>query len=129
MHAKQTINRTIVEAAINISASIILVQFWGIYGVLCGTVIALLYRTNDIVIYANKRILLRGPWKEYLIYLVNYAAFFLIVYVNPYVSVKADTYWNLILAAIPVSIGIILIYALVNYVLFCCIKVCKRREN
>lgn len=129
MHAKQTINRTIVEAIINFVASIILVQFWGIYGVLCGTVIALLYRTNDIVLYANKRILLRSPWKEYLIYLGNYAAFFLIVYANSYVSVKADTYWNLILTAIPVSIGIMLIYALVNFIPFCCIKLCKRREN
>lgn len=129
IHAKQTINRTIVESAINFIASIILVQFWGIYGVLCGTVIALLYRTNDIIIYANKRILMRIPWKEYIIYLGNCAAFFLIVYANTYVSVQADTYWNLILAAIPVSIGIILIYALVNFVLFCCMKVCKRQKK
>lgn len=129
MHAKQTINRTIVEASINLIASIVFVQFWGIYGVLFGTVIALLYRTNDIIIYANKRILSRSPWKEYFIYLGNCAVFFLIVYANSYVSMKEDTYWDLILAGLPVSIGIILIYALVNFVIFCCLKVCKRRES
>ena len=128
MHAKQTINRTVTEAIINLSASLILVQFWGIYGVLCGTIIALLYRTNDIVIYANKRILLRSPWKEYILYLGNFAVFSFIVYANSCVSVKLDTYWNLILAAIPISIGIFLVYALVNWVLFRCLKVCAKRE-
>ena len=129
MHAKQTINRTIAEAIINLSASLILVQCWGIYGVLFGTVIALLYRTNDIVIYANKRILFRSPWKEYLLYLGNCVVFAFVVYANSCASFMLDTYWKLILAAIPISIGIVLVYALVNLVLFRCLKACKKRVN
>lgn len=70
-HAKATQTRSIIEAAINLSASIILVNLIGIYGVLLGTVIALLYRSNDIIIYANKRILKRSPfctYKKMLVY-------------------------------------------------------------
>lgn len=57
-----TKNRTIIESVINIIISLVAVQFWGIHGVLLGTIVALLYRTIDIIIYSNKYILQR-PWE------------------------------------------------------------------
>lgn len=74
-HAKATQNRSVLEAVINLAASIVLVNLIGIYGVLIGTIIALLYRTNDIIIYANRKILNRSPWKTYKKVLMNLSAF------------------------------------------------------
>ena len=79
-HMKKTVPRTIIESAINLSASLILVNHIGIYGVLIGTILALVYRTNDIIIYSNKRILKRSPIKTYKTIVVNSALFCIIVY-------------------------------------------------
>ncbi len=78
-HAKATQWRSAAEAVINLTSSIILVQWIGIYGVLLGTIIALLYRTNDIIIYANKKILKRSPVKTYGKLILNFSVFGVII--------------------------------------------------
>jgi len=70
-HFKLTTTRTIAESIINLTVSLVAVRFWGIYGVLMGTVVALLYRTNDIIIYSNVRLIGRSPLKTYSIHLLN----------------------------------------------------------
>ena len=76
-HFKETQWRSVLESAINLSTSLVLVvvfeKLWGlgIYGVLIGTIAALLYRTNDILIYTNKRILGRSPLGIYKTCLIN----------------------------------------------------------
>ena len=77
-HFKLTTPQTIIETIINLIVSIIGVFIWGIYGVLLGTIIALLYRTNDVIIYSNVKLLNRSPLKTYLIYCVNIMVFFLL---------------------------------------------------
>lgn len=64
-HFKQTQWRSVLESVINLTVSLIMVYKFGIYGVLTGTIVALLYRTNDVIIYANWNILGRKPWKTY----------------------------------------------------------------
>ncbi len=70
-HFKQTQWRSVLESAINLTVSLVLVYLIGIYGVLLGTIAALLYRTNDIILYANLKILGRKPWKTYRRWLQN----------------------------------------------------------
>ncbi len=72
-HFKETLPQTIIETVINIGVSILLMKKYGMYGVLIGTIVALLYRTNDIIIYTNKKILKRNAIKTYLIYATNFA--------------------------------------------------------
>ena len=74
-HAKATKNRALFEAILNLSVSILLVNVIGIYGVLIGTVIALFYRTNDIILYANRKILMRSAKKTYLKFAANIGVF------------------------------------------------------
>lgn len=74
-HAKETQRRSIIEAGLNLGSSLILVNVIGIYGVLCGTIIALLYRVNDVFIYANHKILHRGAFVTYRKMLINLAVF------------------------------------------------------
>ncbi len=56
-HFKQTKNRAIAEAAINLSASLFFVQIFGMEGVLIGALCSYLYRTTDIIFYASRKIL------------------------------------------------------------------------
>ncbi len=114
LHAKQTISRTITESVINLTASLILVQFMGIYGVLCGTILALLYRVNDMIIYSNKRILKRSPLKEYKLYLANFAVFGIFAFVSRQITIVADSYFHLILIAVAVTTVVAIAYLLVN---------------
>ena len=70
-HFKQMRWRAILEAAINLMVSVVLVYFMGIYGVLLGTIAAFLWRANDIILYANKVILNRSAWKTYRRWIIN----------------------------------------------------------
>lgn len=76
-HYSNTVRQTITESVINLTVSLVGVYFLGIYGVLLGTIAAMLYRTNDIIIYANRKLLHRSPWHSYSIYLVNIVLFLL----------------------------------------------------
>lgn len=63
--AKQNMVPTVVEAVLNLGVSLVLVNFLGMYGVLIGTVVALLFRTNQTIIYTNRFILGRSSWYTY----------------------------------------------------------------
>lgn len=71
---KQTRNRAIIEAVINLTISLALVKTYGIIGVLTGTLCSYLYRTTDFIIYASQKILLRNPLITFLKLLKNFIA-------------------------------------------------------
>lgn len=100
-HFKQTQWRSVLEAIINITVSLIGVHFCGIYGVLIGTIAALLYRTNDMIIYANKKVLHRTPWTTYRRWLVNLALFVSVTLISKlfFAHIALDTYPRIILWA------------------------------
>ena len=54
---KETQYRALAEVCINIVVSILLIRKYQIYGVLLGTIAALLYRTFDVMIFTRKYIL------------------------------------------------------------------------
>ena len=110
-HFKLTQSRCIAEAVINLVVSIACVIKFGIYGVLFGTIASLLYRANDMIIYANKRILNRSPWVTYKRWIILFAIFALvIVFSNRFVNINVDNYLALILYAA--------IYTMVIFVLY-----------
>lgn len=99
-HAKNTQNRSIIEMVLNIVFSLILVYFFDIYGVLLGTVIALIYRMNDIIIYANKKILMRSPAKTYLTLGIYFALFFASVLLANKMQWSINSYMTFVLYGI-----------------------------
>ena len=116
-HFRLTQWRSILESTINIVASLACVFKFGIYGVLLGTIAALLYRTNDMIIYANKKILHRSPWKTYRRWLVNLALFIMVTMLSKLVfsHIALDTYPRIILwAAIACVIVIPLFFAVAS---------------
>ena len=116
-HFRQTQWRSVLEAVINITVSMIGVYFYGIYGVLLGTIAALLYRTNDMIIYANKKILHRSPWKTYRRWLVNLALFIVLTGLSKliFAHIALDTYPRIILwAAITCIVVIPMFFAMAS---------------
>lgn len=115
-HFKLTQNRAIIEAIINITVSIVCVIFLGIYGVLIGTIVALLYRANDMIIYANSKILNRSNWHTYkwwtlgiLLFSVFYVAYY-------FINLTIESFLIFFVVAVLVTIVVVLIYLTVIYV-------------
>lgn len=102
--------RAILETTINLIVSFVCVFKFGIYGVLIGTVIALLYRSNDIIIFANKKVLKRSPWPTYRKWIENCILFIIVVIVFLKLPMNLDNYIMLIMNTIWVSIVIIIIF-------------------
>lgn len=109
-HFKLTQGRSIAETVINLVVSIIAVQSWGIYGVLLGTIVALLYRTNDMIWYANKRILHRNPWRVYRRWGIDIALFVGILFVNRCIVVQLNSYISIFAFFIPYTVTVITVY-------------------
>lgn len=59
-HYKETQSSAILEAGINVVVSVILVNWFGLYGVAIGTLIAMLYRSCYLAYYLSKAILYRS---------------------------------------------------------------------
>ncbi len=116
-HARNTQNRSLIEMMINIAASVILVYYFGIYGALMGTIIALLYRMNDILIYTNKKILNRSSFKTYLGLLVFFSMFFILAYFSNMMPWNIDSYADFILCGMATFATMFLIYFAVILIL------------
>lgn len=109
-HFKKTQNRAILESVINIVISLIAVNFLGIYGVLLGTIAALLYRSNDIIIYSRKKILNNSVWKTYKKWIVNLLIFVAILSCNQFINIELNSYKSMIIFCIPYAIFTLIIF-------------------
>ncbi|MGO5464180.1 hypothetical protein ACTQX3_02800 [Catenibacterium mitsuokai] len=111
-HFKLTQDRSIIESAINVVVSLVGVVKFGIYGVLLGTIAALLYRTNDMILYSSKRLLKRSPSKTYLKWGTNLVLYitFIIIFNKILLKITLDNYLILILSAGLVSIIVIFVF-------------------
>lgn len=120
-HAKQTLNRSMIEAAINLVVSIVAVQYLGMYGVLLGTIAALLYRSNDVILYANHRILRRSALREYALYGANALVFSGCVILCSKITLSIGSYLQWFGYAVVVGIAVFAVYALIDAVIFRCL--------
>ena len=115
-HFEDTKWRSIVESCINLSVSIVCVIHFGIYGVLFGTIAALLYRTNDMIIYAAG-ILHRSCWVTYKRWLVNLGVFFAVSFALDLFTIHAENYLTLLIYASGVSCFVIIAFIISNTIL------------
>lgn len=105
---KETQKGTIIEAVVNIVASIPLYFILGIRGLLIGTCLAMLYRAIDIIIYSYKNIVFKkliSILKLIIIYLIFGVTF--VFMINRYLNY------------IPISWIEFVIYAMIVFVLGC----------
>lgn len=114
---KQTWKRSLLESSINIIVSLIFIRKYGIYGVLIGTIAALLYRTNDIIIYSNLKILNRSVWSTYRKWLTNILTLFMIVYIKSKIIITCKNYLQFFKIAIELVIILIPTYVIINSII------------
>lgn len=121
-HYRKTQWRAVVETIINLTASVVfalLFKPWFgeigvLYGVLTGTICALLYRTLDIVIYANKRILHRTPWQTLGIMGQNLLIFCGMICLFNLFTIRIDNYGQFILHGCWITAGMLTVYCTVH---------------
>ncbi|QSF45360.1 lipopolysaccharide biosynthesis protein [Paenibacillus tianjinensis] len=113
-HFRNTQFRSILESAINLGASVIFVIFFGIYGVLMGTIAALLYRSIDIIVYASRVLLERSPWVTFRRWLTNVVVFAAIVAAANLIDIKMTSYTAVILWSVLLGVIILPLYFLVG---------------
>lgn len=112
-HFKQMQWRAVAESVINLTVSVILVLKLGIYGVLIGTIIAYIYRTNDIIIYANKQVLCRSCWNTYKKVIINMCCFAMIAIIFRTIDLTANSFLDFFIMGIPCGLLICMGYLLV----------------
>lgn len=117
-HFKLTMPQTVAETVINLTVSLIAVWWFGIYGVLLGTVVALLYRTTDVIIYTNSRILKRSCLKTLSIYLVCFADVALILLADKLICPTLDNYFKLAVAGVIMLSSCLLIFGASQAIVF-----------
>ena len=111
-HFKNTLKQTIIESAINLIASIVFLQLFGVYGVLMGTIAALLYRMIDMVVYANKKLLNRSSFITFRRWLIDVAVAAIIIFVFSRIPFEFNSYLQIILIAVITGVVITAIYLL-----------------
>ncbi|MBI0577953.1 sugar isomerase [Neobacillus cucumis] len=98
-HFKETQWRALLETTLNLVFSMIFVKIYGIYGVLFGTIIALLYRTIDMVIYSNQYILKKSiimQFRRILLFVISGISLSIIF---KYLNLSTHNYFDFSLAA------------------------------
>lgn len=116
-HFEKTKHHAVMEMVINIVVSIVGVYKFGIYGVLCGTIAALLFRTNIMITYAAKNILHRKPYYTYRRWFINFMLFCVVSLFCSMIPFKLGSYLLIILNAIVVSVAVILLFFVVNSII------------
>ncbi|MEE0945331.1 MAG: sugar isomerase [Acutalibacteraceae bacterium] len=115
---EETRSHAIFEMIINITVSVLAIIKWGICGAIIGTIVALIYRGVVIIYYANKKILERGVFNTYKLWLVNGAVFAFIMAVFFVDSFSGLSFGNLLIKGIIHTLWIVPLYIAVNFVFF-----------
>lgn len=115
---KETQWRAVFEAVINISLSIILIQYLGIYGVLIGTIASFIYRTTDIICFSNRIILRQSPKRTFVRSIRVFFTVIISVYLfNVFLSITITNWFNWITIALLVGV-FSLISSIVTSIIF-----------
>lgn len=112
-HFEQTKWRAVLEASINITVSLVAIHYLGIYGALIGTVVALLYRANDMIIYAN-RLINRSPLITYKRWIINMIVFAATTYASKLILPEMSTLLQVIIYGVAACVIIIPLFLIVD---------------
>lgn len=119
-HVKQTTSHVVMEAIINLVVSILLVRKIGIYGVLLGTIFAVLFRVIISSFYSEREILHRKVINGYKHAIVNGVIFIslFLIYKMCRISIVINSYMDFVLIGVIILLIVALIYAALNILIF-----------
>lgn len=110
-HFKNTQWRAVTEMCINLSVTVLGIWKFGIYGALLGTIVASLYRTNDMILYVYRHLLPGSPWQTYKRWLASILIFTGVVFFVPNDLAILNSYPRIILAGIVTGLCSLIIYS------------------
>lgn len=109
----------VIESVINLLISLLLVVPLGMYGVLIGTIAALLYRTNDMILYASHKLLHAPARHTYRKFLCNGVLFVLLWSSAKALPLPLNSYPALLLSAAVFCIFSLLLFTVLGSALDC----------
>lgn len=109
-----TKNQAIIEMSINIVVSVLATFKFGVMGCLIGTVAALLYRNNALIIYASKNITEKSPLHNYKRIVINAVTAVAVILFLGTESCDAVGYFYVIFRAAINALWILGLFVLVN---------------
>ena len=115
---EETRSHAIWEMIINIAVSIVSILKWGICGAIIGTIVALLYRGAMMIYYSNKKVLGRGMFHTYKLWIVNGAVFATLMAIFFVDSFSGLSFIRLLIKGIIHSLWIVPLYIGVNFIFF-----------
>ena len=113
-HFKQTQKSAIIEASMNLGLSIVLVQRYGIIGVLFGTIVSAAYRTLYQIAYVSKYILCRNARSTYRCLLLNLCLCGCILYLSSLIPLYPGNIVEILVYCVPYSVVVVAIYIASN---------------
>lgn len=113
-HYKETQNRALIEMGICFILEVLLINKFGGIGVLIGTIIAYLYRTIDVIIYSNHKILQQKTIKTIQIIIYNLIICITFFIIRQFLLLQPSSYFIWLLYAFIISIFVIGIFSLLN---------------
>ena len=118
-HFKQTKRSALIEAAINVGISFILVWKLGLVGVAIGTLVAMTYRTVVFIYYVSKNILDREVWYGFKRVLVIICEFLIIAFIiTKLPQVEIIDYKTWIIQAIKTTAVSTIVVVIINSVIY-----------
>lgn len=115
-YAKQVSIISCIEASVNLILSIVLVQKYGIEGVLFATILALPIKIVYCVYICDKKILRRSILNSIKILGVNYAFFILTINVEKIINININSYFDLFICGVIVTVICTIIGVLLNII-------------
>ena len=109
----------VIEYVINLLVSLLLVVPLGMYGVLIGTIAALLYRTNDMIFYASHKLLHAPARRTYRKFLCSGALFVLLWFSAKALPFPLGSYPALLVSAAVFCIFSLLLFTVLGSALDC----------
>ena len=113
-YAKKTSYISLVEAVINVVMSIVLVNFFGIVGVLIATTVALPMKVIWCIYISDVKVLNRSVKKTMMIILVNYLFFFTIVIGSKFIEFNITSYWTFFIYGIVITLIVSPVVVILN---------------
>lgn len=111
----ETKHQAVLEMSINIAVSLIATWRLGMIGCLVGTVAALLYRNNALILYVSKKVLQRSSLQNYKRITVNLLTAAAVIFFLGTESCEAVSYIYVAARAFVNAIWIALLFAAVNF--------------
>lgn len=115
---EETRSHAIWEMILNIAVSIVAILKWGICGAIVGTIVALIYRSIMMIYYSNKKVLERGMFHTYKLWIVYGAVFAFIMLVFFVDHFSGLSFGKLLVKGILHTLWIVPLYVGVSFVFF-----------